>query len=308
MDEIWDLLPLPMQEKLQGYVEGFWSLLPNFILALVFLLFVWLFAALVGYFLPRALEKAHVRGALIKVARMVALVVIWVVGVLIAATIAFPTMTIGRLFAAAGIGGIAIAFAAKDTLENFFAGIMILIREPFQLGDFIECEDCEGKVETITIRDTRIRTTDGMLIVAPNAMFFNNPVTVLTAGEKRRTTVICGVAYGEDVDEARSVIEKAVREVDSVDNDLHDVQIFAQEFADSSINFEVTWWTGSEPVDIRRSKDKVVAAVKAALDKAGIEIPFPYRTMTFKEPLTIARESGDEASDDSDSERPARSA
>ena len=66
-----------------------------------------------------------------------------------------------------------------------------------------------------------------------------------------------------------------------------DVEIFAQEFADSAINFEVTWWTGSRPIDIRSSRDKVVAAVKRALDDAGIEIPFPYRTLTFNEPLPI---------------------
>ena len=83
------------------------------------------------------------------------------------------------------------------------------------------------------------------------------------------------------------MIERAVREVDSVRDDVKDVQIFAQAFGASSIDFEVTWWTGSEPVDIRRSRDKVVSAVKRALDEEGIEIPFPYRTLTFKEPLSL---------------------
>ena len=99
--------------------------------------------------------------------------------------------------------------------------------------------------------------------------------------------MICGVAYGEDVDAAREVIANAVRGVDAVRDDVRDVEIFAQEFADSAINFEVTWWTGSRPIDIRSSRDKVVAAVKRALDDAGIEIPFPYRTLTFNEPLPI---------------------
>ena len=132
-----------------------------------------------------------------------------------------------------------------------------------------------------------MRQTDGQLVVAPNAMFFKNPVTIRTARDVRRTTVICGVAYGEDVDAARDVIANAVRGVDAVRDDVRDVEIFAQEFADSAINFEVTWWTGSRPIDIRSSRDKVVAAVKRALDDAGIEIPFPYRTLTFNEPLPI---------------------
>lgn len=287
LNDIWNIMPAPMRDKLGSYVEGFWAILPNLILAVVFILFVWIAAKFLGWLVPKILRKSRVRTALVDVARMVTLAVVWVIGVLIAATIAFPTVTIGKILAAAGVGGIAIAFAAKDTLENFFAGIMLLVREPFRKGDFIECEDLEGKVEDITVRDTRIRQTNGQLIVAPNAMFYKNPVTVLTDGDVRRTTIICGVAYDEDVDEARQAIIDAVKSVDSVRDDVKDVQIFAQAFGASSIDFEVTWWTGSEPVDIRRSRDKVVAAVKRALDDAGIEIPFPYRTMTFKEPLPV---------------------
>lgn len=293
--ETWSILPGPMREKLSGYLEGFWTILPNLIFAVLFLLFVWGFAKFIGWVVPKMMKKARVRSALVDVGRMLALALVWVVGLLIAATIAFPTVTIGSILAAAGVGGIAIAFAAKDTLENFFAGIMLLLREPFRKGDFIECEDMEGKIEDITIRDTRIRQTNGQLIVAPNAMFYKNPVTVLTAGDLRRTTVMCGVAYDEDVDEAREVIYNAVKAVDSVRDDVKDVQIFAQAFGSSSIDFEVTWWTGSEPVDIRRSRDKVVAAVKRALDEAGIEIPFPYRTMTFKEPLPLIQPKEDAA-------------
>ncbi|NNF92497.1 MAG: mechanosensitive ion channel family protein [Boseongicola sp.] len=282
-----------MQEQLQGYLTGFWTILPNLIFATIFLVLVWLFAKFVGWLIPKLMSKANVRQALIDVIRMVAIAAVWVLGVLIAATIAFPTVTIGKILAAAGVGGIAIAFAAKDTLENFFAGIMLLLREPFRKGDFVECEDLEGKVEDINVRDTRIRQTNGQLIVAPNAMFYQNPVTVLTDGDLRRTTIMCGVAYDEDVDEAREVILSAVKGVDSVRDDVKDVQIFAQAFGASSIDFEVTWWTGSEPIDIRRSRDKVVAAVKRALDDAEIEIPFPYRTLTFKEPLPLFREDQD---------------
>jgi small-conductance mechanosensitive channel len=99
---------------------------------------------------------------------------------------------------------------------------------------------------------------------------------------------MCGIAYGEDVDRAREVIARALADLPSVDQEPP-IQIFAQGFGSSSIDFEVTWWTGSKPLDIRRSRDEVVAAVKRALDEAGIEIPFPYRTLTFKEPLTVTQ-------------------
>ena len=287
--DIWGTLPDPLRNQLEGYATGFWAILPQLVLSVVFIAFVWAVVRLLNWFLPRSLRRAGMRRALVDVTMMLLTVAIWFFGALIAVTIAFPTVTPGKALTALGIGGVAIGFAFKDVFENFLAGVLLLIREPFSIDDYIDCEDIDGQVEEITIRDTHIRQTDGQLVVAPNAMFFKNPVTIRTARDVRRTTIICGVAYGEDVDEAREVIAKAVRGVDAVRDDVRDVEIFAQEFADSSINFEVTWWTGSRPIDIRSSRDKVVAAVKRALDDAGIEIPFPYRTLTFKEPLPLSR-------------------
>jgi small-conductance mechanosensitive channel len=200
------------------------------------------------------------------------------------AIIVYPGMTPTKVLTAFGLGSIAIGFAFKDIVENFFAGILILWRFPFDTGDFVDCAGIAGKVESTTIRMTTIRQVDGELVVVPNAMLFKNPVNVLTNWASRRITVVCGIAYGENVDEAREVIRAAVKSCESISHN-RPVQIFAQEFADSSINFEVTWWAGSTPEEVRASRDEVVASVKAALDKAGIEIPFPYRTLTFKEPL-----------------------
>ena len=291
----WDNLPAPLRDQLEGYATGFWAVLPQLVLSLLFILFVWAVARIVKWVLPRTLRRARMRRALVDVVMMLLTVGIWLMGTLIAVTIAFPTITPGKALTALGVGGVAIGFAFKDVFENFLAGVLLLLREPFSIDDYIDCEDIEGQVEEITIRDTHVRQTDGQLVVAPNAMFFKNPVTIRTARDVRRTTVICGVAYGEDVDRAREVIAQAVRGVDAVRDDLRDVEIFAQEFADSAINFEVTWWTGSRPIDIRVSRDKVISAVKRALDEAGIEIPFPYRTLTFKEPLPLTRPGkGDE--------------
>ncbi|MFC6638134.1 mechanosensitive ion channel family protein [Sulfitobacter sediminilitoris] len=287
LNSIWATLPDPLRNQLEGYATGFWQVLPQLVLSVVFLVFVWAVAKVLSWVLPKMLRRARMRRALVDVVMMLAIVGLWLFGVLIAVTIAFPTITPGRALTALGVGGVAIGFAFKDVFENFLAGVLLLIREPFSIDDYIDCENIEGQVEEITIRDTHVRQTDGQLVVAPNAMFFKNPVTIRTAKDVRRTTIICGVAYGEDVDAAREIIAKAVRDVDSVRDDVRDVEIFAQEFADSAINFEITWWTGSRPLDIRSSRDKVVAAVKRALDEAGVEIPFPYRTMTFKEPLSI---------------------
>lgn len=232
----------------------------------------------------RILGRTRLRGSLRDLIKRLILIGIWCLGLILSAMVVFPGLTPARALAGLGLGSVAIGFAFKDIFENFFAGILILWRFPFENGDYIECEGITGKVEDITVRNTLIRRVSGELVVVPNATIFKNPVDVLTNLGERRVTVITGIAYSEDVDEAREVIEKAIHGCTTV-RKSRAVEVFAQEFADSSINFEVTWWTGATPVEIRKSRDEVVAAVKRALDEAGIEIPFPYRTLTFKEPL-----------------------
>ncbi len=273
------------QDQLEAHATALIEAAPRLIGALILFLFFWLAARGLRWIANRVARRARFRTALVDLLTMLTFAVVMIVGVLAAAAVLFPTITPGKLLTALGLGSVAIGFAFKDILENFFAGVLILLREPFGVGDHIASDDAEGAVEEITIRDTHIRQTDGQLVVVPNAALFQNPVTVRTDKEFRRTSITCGVAYGEDVDEARAVIEKAVRAVDLVRDDVRDVQVFAKAFGASSIDFEVAWWTGSKPIDIRASRDQVIAAVKRALDEADMEIPFPYRTLTFKEPL-----------------------
>jgi len=276
-------VPVPLMNQLAEYWSGFWKLLPQLALSLVVLLVVWAVAKGARWLIGRLLSRARMRRSLIEVFQMIASTGIWLLGSLVAMTIVFPSLTPAKALTALGLGSVAIGFAFKDVFENFLAGLLILLREPFKLDDFIECVDVEGVVEEITIRDTHIRQTDGQLVVMPNAMLFKNPVTVRTSQNLRRAEITVGVAYDVDVDAARDVIHEAVVAVDMVRDDVRDVQVFAKEFGASSIDFQVTWWTGSRPVDIRASRDQVVAAVKRALDDAEMEIPFPYRTLTFKD-------------------------
>ncbi len=263
------------------------ELLPQLVVALVVVALTAGLSKLATYGMQRAMARSTLRPSLKELFSLLVSIAVWITGLMIAAVILFPGLTPASILAGLGIGSVAIGFAFKDVFENFLAGILILFRPEMRIGDYIACEGIEGRVDHIAIRESHIRRTDGQLVIVPNAILFKNPVTVRTDLETRRVTVICGVAYDVDVDEARAVIRAAVEGCDSVRTEETEVQIFAQEFADSAINFEVTWWTGSKPVDVRRSRDEVVAAVKRALDAAGLEIPFPYRTLTFKEPLAL---------------------
>ena len=277
-------------KQLNELWKGFLQLLPNFIIALVVIVVTALLARLSWRIARGLANRAKLRASLRSLLGQLVYLGIWVVGVLIAVTVIFPSITPAKLIAGLGISSIAIGFAFKDIAENFVAGVLILWKFPVEIGDYIEVDGIEGTIEEITIRMTMLRQVDGDLIAVPNSVLFKNPVNNYTNWPEKRVTVMCGIAYGESVGAARKVITRAVEGCKTVARDgrrKHPIQIFAKEFGDSSINFEVTWWTGSRPVEIRTSRDEVVEAVKVALDDAGIEIPFPYRTLTFKEPLPL---------------------
>lgn len=285
MDSIWKAVEIVKDSTIK-IGEGALAYLPTLVIAAVVLIIISIISRIANKAFNKFFDKIKLRNSLRELFGKIINITIWIIGILIVATILFPDFTPSKILSVIGLSSIAIGFAFKDIFENFLAGILILLREPFQLGDFIECEDLEGFVEDINIRDTYIRKVDGQRIVLPNAMLFKNPVQVRTDKNERRITIMCGVAYDEDVDKAREIIKESVEGLDTV-NKNKEVQIFAQAFGASSIDFEVTWWTGSSPLEIRKSRDEVVAAVKGALDEAGIEIPFPYRTLTFKESLKV---------------------
>ncbi len=276
--------------QLESYLTSFIQSLPNIALAVVILVVVWLLAKTAKRVLAKALGAAHVRQALIDLSQTLAGIAIWVLGILITMSVLFPSVKPSSVLAALGVGGIAIGFAFKDIFENFMAGAMIMLRKPMRLGDFIQCEGVEGKIEEILIRDTYVRQNDGQLVLVPNAMLFKNPVYVRTDQQLRRFSIAAGVAYDVDLDKAREVIREAVEKLDIVSKDKP-VDVFAMEFNSSSVDFNVRWWAKSEPRQMHVSRDQVIASIKQALDQAGMEIPFPYRTLTFKEPLTVSQDT-----------------
>ena len=260
--------------------------LPNLGMAVLTLLFFWLISMLVKRIVKKLAESSGIRPSLIGLFETMAGALVWTIGVLVSLTIVFPSLTPAKLLAALGLGSVAVGFAFKDIFENFLAGILIMLRKPMRIDDFIECGDVSGRVEKITIRDTYVRKIGDELILVPNSLLFKNPVFISTDQPLRRYEIVAGVAYDVDLDAAQKVIQEAVESLDVIEKD-RPVQVFAREFNSSSIDFTVRWWAGSQPLDMHQTRDEVIRAVKKALDSAGMEIPFPYRTMTFKQPLQV---------------------
>ena len=275
-------------ERVQAMIAGFVRTLPQLALALVVLAITWGLAHIIRSVVQRFAKRARVRPSLVALFSTLAGILVWIFGILVALAVLLPGVTAGSLLTIVGFGSVAIGFAFKDIFENFLAGVLIMMRRKMRIGDLIECEDVEGRVEQITLRETYLRRLDSQLTIVPNSYLFKNPVRIITDADLRRHEIIVGVAYRTDLDQAAEVIGSALKGLSLV-NQARPVDVFAREFDDSSINFTVRWWSGSKQVEMHRSRDQVVRAIKRALDSAGIEIPFPQLTASFSQPLQVER-------------------
>lgn len=292
-----------IEDTLLEAVKVLWTQTIQHLPLLAIGLIVLLLTGLVSFGVKRSvqavLRSRNIRHSLIEVVLRMTGIFVWVLGLMVAAMVIFPDVTFTKVFGALGLFSLAIGFAFKDIFENFFAGILMLWKFPFESGDYIECEEINGRIENITVRQTLIRQTNGDLIVVPNGYLFKNPVEIQTQRPKRRIRLMTGVAYSEDVEEAITVITKAAESCETVDKN-EPLQVFATEFGESSIDIEVVWWAASARLEQRRSRSEVLIAVKKALDEAGIEIPFPYRTLTFKENLRISSATEENGEDETE--------
>lgn len=283
MDSV-DILIDRSNELLTGFIR----LLPQLGIAVFVLVATWGAAKIARRAVHAVLRRGDFRQTLVGLFETLAGVFAWTIGVMIASSIVFPGITPANLLAVLGLGSVAVGFAFKDIFENFLAGVLIMLRKKMNIGDVIECEAVQGRVEQITLRDTYLRHLSNELVLVPNAYLFKNPLKILTDAPLRRHEVEVGVAYDVDLDEAVRIITDAVSGVEVVDGE-RPVEVFAKEFGDNAINFLVRWWAGSTPVQAHASRDKVVRAIKRALDGAGMEIPFPQRTVWFRDTLGLDR-------------------
>ena len=189
--------------------------------------------------------------------------------------------------ASAGIAGIAVGFAAKDSLANLFGGLFVIMDSPYKIGDYINLDTGErGQVVKIGLRSTRLLTRDDVEITLPNAHIANAKVVNESGGphEKTRVVVRVGVAYGSDVAQVHAVLLEAALSVDSVVDDPEPYVRFV-EMGDSALLFQVQGWI-DEPALRGQCIDGLNTAIYQALGRANIEIPFPQRVVHMAPPAS----------------------
>lgn len=271
---IWD----PVYQMFMAAASRLPYVIAGIVVFVVFLLIASVLKRVVG----SAGERTRLDPTLAQLLGRVVSFAIIILGVFVGAVVVFPTFRPGDLVAGLGITSVAIGFAFKDVLQNFFAGILILWRRPFIVGDQLKFKEYEGTVEEINVRSTRIKTFDGERAVIPNGDIYANPVLVKTAYDKRRVKFAVGIGYPESIEEARRTISRVLSETEGVLQDPGP-WVYVSELAASSVNFTVYLWTASQQAIVLKMADRVATGIKLALDRVGIDMPYPHNVVILRD-------------------------
>lgn len=190
-------------------------------------------------------------------------------GATVSMVLMFPNFSVTEMVQLFGLGSVAVGFAFRDVLQNFLVGIILLLSEPFRIGDQIITDDYEGTVEDINTRATTLRTYNGQRVVIPNNDLYKNPVVVQTAFERRRIDESIHITYDSDLDAAKALILQAIQEADEEDVlTSPPPTVVVSRFDEYYVNLVVRWWI-KPPLyhHMVRSRDLIYMAIKRTLDK-----------------------------------------
>ncbi|MBI1452093.1 MULTISPECIES: mechanosensitive ion channel family protein [Acinetobacter] len=259
------------------FIDGFWERVPYICIALLVFTIFYLFSKVFKLFVRKALsERSYTKQNLVLVLNRVGSSAILFFGFLIAMVIAIPGFTPGQLMSALGIGSVAIGFAFKDIFQNLLSGILILLSEPFKIGDDIIVSGMEGTVEDIQIRATFLRSPDGRRIVIPNATVYTSAVTVNTAYQRRRCEFVVGIGYEDDIQKAKKVILSILDKNPAILSQPG-FAVNVNALADFSVNLNVRWWVDTTETTTAASVSEVQEQVIEAFTQHGISIPYPVQ-------------------------------
>lgn len=183
-------------------------------------------------------------------------------------------VNVGALLAVIGGASFIIGFALQDTLGNFAAGVMLLIYRPFDVGNVVEVGGVSGKIDSVSLVSTTIRTFDNKVVLVPNRNVWGQVITNASASDTRRVDMIFGIGYEDDADKAKAILERVVSRHEMV-LDEPEPLIKLHELADSSVNFICRPWVQTD--DYWQVHWDVIREVKVEFDREGISIPYPQQ-------------------------------
>ena len=248
-----------------------------------FILTAFLFI-LVGFYIARLISRLMVRGLRYRevdaeLTLLISRIAQWAI---IVGVILFSAQQVGvdvtAILTGLGILGFTLGFALQDVSKNFIAGLLLLLQQPFKLGDTIQVSGFSGTIIDINLRDTEIRTMDGLRVRIPNGEIFTQPVLNFTGVRQRRLYIKVGVAYDTDLEVARQAALDTIKAIPGVLNDP-EVGVHFESFGDFAIQMNIFYWYDESQTSYPVALDAGIRGIKAAFKAAGIVIPFPVHEL-----------------------------
>ena len=245
---------------------------PNLLGALILIIVFWMITAIVrkvlSSFLQRSKVPKEVQGLLLRVTHYA---IVMVAVLTIADQIG---INVTSLLAGVGVAGLALSFAARETIENIISGVTLIIDQPFKEGDWVAIGDLHASITEIRLRTTVLTTFDNETLVIPNKSIAQDRIVNYTLTPRTRVKILFGIAYKENIDEARKIILSTIEGDQRILNDPAP-QVIVTDLGDSSVNMQLRFWI-QDPLYKYSLLFEYTEKCKKALDAAGIEIPFPH--------------------------------
>ncbi len=258
--------------------------LPYFVAGLIVLLLFWLLAKIVKSVFLSASKRTNLDLRLrILVSRLI-VIGIFVLGCFTALTIIIPAFHFSDLIAGLGFTSFIVGFATRDILNNLLSGVLILWKQPFQIGDYIFVKDKQGKVEYIGVRATTLRMDDGEMILMPNGDMYSSALVIRGAGAERRMKLQISIGYDAEIEQAKASILQVLNQTQGVVVEPHP-SVYVTELAAEGVNLSILFWIKTEENKPLEVFDAVATAIKNALTDAKIEL-YPTDSSVVQQPNT----------------------
>jgi len=268
-----------LDDRFQELLSEALLFIPNLIVALVVFVLTLVFSGLVAKWIRRVtkpqVQDTETRRLLARLARWSVIIL----GTLVA--LEQVDFDVSGFIAGLGVAGFTIGFALQDIARNFVAGILLLIRQPINIGDAVEVGDYTGTVLDITTRDTVLKTWDGEILIVPNMDVFTKVIKNYSQLPLRRRTVHIGLGYGEDVNRATGVFLEAIQGVPGVQDEPAPT-VLAEELGDSALMLAARFWVNQEADGLFEVHSRVVQAIKETAEREGINLPYPVQTVRLE--------------------------
>jgi len=278
--EIPNSIPL-LSEKLNAWMDSIILGVPNFIVVILVALIgrklIKLILPVVGKIVSKYFSSAVLHNLISNVIT-IALYAILCIIILSILGLNGPVTT---LLASAGVAGLALGLALQDPLMNLFSGVIMSVKNNFELGDYIETNGFIGTVQNVSLKSTVLRLLSGEEVNIPNKLVLQSPVKNFSTNNIRRIDINCGISYADDLESAKEIAMKSVQSL-TLTSVERPVEFIFKEFGESSIDFQLRLWTDSSTVwEFLNTKSEAIILLKKAFDANDITIPFPIRTLDY---------------------------